>query len=85
VRDAGSDKGRTTTSAVSLHSPMVDIQELRETERLFHQSQGVIERPQVVQQRRVYAVATRRIPPQRIRRATDNLRDKHQRSPSRPR
>jgi len=85
VRDAGSDKYISNTSTVTLHSPSVGIQELREAERQFHQSKGVTERrSQVVQQRRVYAVATLRITPQRIRRTTD-IRDKHQRSRSRPR
>jgi len=85
VRDAGIDKRRTSTSAVSLHCPKVDIQELREAERLFHQSQGVIERLQGAQQRKVYAVAKRRILPQRIRRVTDDVRDKYRRSHSKPR
>jgi len=86
VRDAVSDKYIFNVSTVTPHGPSVGIQELREAERQFHQSQGVTERrSQVVQQRRVYAVATRRITPQRIRRTTDNIRDKHQRSRSRPR
>jgi len=86
VRDSGSDKYISNASTVNPHSSSVGIQELRKAEQQFHQSQGVSERrSQVVQQSRVYAVATRRSTPQRIRRATDNVRGKHQRSRSRPR
>jgi len=86
VKESGSDKYTSNASAVNPHSPSVGIQELREAERQFHQRQGLSERrSQVVQQRRVYAFATRRSTPQRIRRTTDNVRDTHQRSRSRSR
>jgi len=85
VRDACSDNHKSSTSAVNLHSPKVDIQELREAERLFHQSQAVIERVQNDQRQRVYATSVRRILPQPIRRVTDSFRDKYRSSHSRPR
>jgi len=85
VRESGSDKYISNASSVNPHSPSVGIQELREAERQFHQRQDLSERrSQVVQQRKVYAVAISRITPQRIRRTGDNIRDKHQRSRSRP-
>jgi len=77
VRDACSDKHKSSTSAVNLHSPKVDIQELREAERLFHQSQAVIERPRNDQRRQVYATSVRRIWPQPIRRVSDNFKEKY--------
>jgi len=86
VRDSRIDKHISNDPSINLHTTSVSIQELREAERQFHQRQDSSERrSNAVQQRRVYAVAVRRITPQLIRRTRDDVRDKYQRSRSTPR
>jgi len=85
VRDACSDKYKTSTSTVNLHCQKVDIQELREEERLFHQSQDVIERPRTIRRRQVYATGVHRIVSQPIRRVTEQFKGKYRSSHSRSR
>jgi len=85
VRDACSDKYQTSTSTVNLHCPKVDIHELREAERLFHQRQGVFERPRTVRRRQEYATGVHRIVAQPIRRVTEQFKYKYRSSHSRSR
>jgi len=68
---------------VRLRTPTVDIQGLREVERLLHQDQGVIERDWVDRQRRTNATKSHKIRPQSIRRVTESY--KFRSSRSRPR
>jgi len=75
VRGAVNDK-RLIDESVGIAS--VGIQELREAERAFHQDRDV-------QQRRIYAVATRRITTLPTHRTTGRNRERHQRSPSKTR
>jgi len=75
VRGAVIEKRPVDESTAVPRTPSVGIQELREAERAFLQDRDV-------QQRRIYAVATRRITPPPTHRTTGRNRERHQRSPS---
>jgi len=78
VKGATTDKRQVDEFVAVPHTPSVGIQELREAERAFHQGEGS-------RQRRIYAVATRKITPPSSHRTTSRNRERRLRSPSRTR
>jgi len=84
VREAHGNPDKTETRTSEGHHPRVQIQELREAERLFHLHQEVVEESRSVRRRRRSIDRVRQVAPQSIRRITaqykGRYRDTHSRS-----
>jgi len=85
VREAHSDKVNTTKHTPERHNQKVDIQDLREAERLFHLSQSVTGRSRSVRRRSAYASRVHQIVPQSLRRVTEQFKGRYRATHSRPR
>jgi len=85
AREAYSETHKPSAPSVYPRNSGVDIQELREAERLFHQSQAVLGRQRVEQQHQVNVIKAHRILPQAIRRVTDIYKNRYRSACSRSR
>jgi len=85
VREAHTEKGKITTHTPERHHPKVDIQDLREAERLFHLSQDAVEESRSVRRQSGYASRVHQIVPQSLRRITEQYKGRYRATHSRPR
>jgi len=85
VREAHSEKSKTSTHTPERNHPKVDIQDLREAERLFHLNQDAAEESLSVQRRSTYANRVHQGVPQSLRRITEQYKARHRVTQSRPR
>jgi len=85
VREAHIDKNKISTHTPERHHPNVEIQDLREAERLFHLSQDAIEESRSVRRRSGYASRVHQILPHSLRRITEQYKGRYRATHSKPR